>query len=32
MKLANEAFRNKELLAAVIMELENFEFEDRKRI
>ena len=32
MKLANEAFRNREMLATVIMEIEHFEFEDRKHV
>lgn len=30
MKLANEALRNRDLVAQIMMELENIEFEDRK--
>ena len=30
MKLANEALRNRDLLAQIMMELDNIEFEDRK--
>ena len=32
MKLANEAFRNREMLATVFMEIEQFNFEDRKHV
>ena len=30
MRLANEALRNRDLVAQVMMEMENIEFEDRK--
>lgn len=30
MKLANEALRNRDLLASIMKEIEFFEFEDRK--
>ena len=30
MKLANEALRNRDLVAQIMMEMDNIEFEDRK--
>ena len=32
MKLANEAVRNRDLVAQIMMELDNIEFEDRKHV